>query len=134
MKEKTCPRCQGTGKVNSPVVYCGYPGGCYECDLGGVVYWVPREALAASAERTKARHLAEIVEKGNTAKAMAARAQLEEKESRRLRLVRLAERDLAEARADWLVVANTPVPKFTRGRWCSYALAKHYLIAVPGGG
>jgi hypothetical protein len=34
---KTCPKCQGTGFVNSGVRHYGVPGACFKCDGGGVV-------------------------------------------------------------------------------------------------
>ena len=36
--KKTCPRCKGTGLVNSGVVYAGIPGGCFHCAATGAVF------------------------------------------------------------------------------------------------
>ena len=34
----TCRRCKGSGIVQSPVMYCGIPGGCFSCATTGKVY------------------------------------------------------------------------------------------------
>lgn len=38
MEKITCSRCKGKGIVDSPVVYAGFPGGCYKCAMRGWVY------------------------------------------------------------------------------------------------
>lgn len=36
--KKTCSRCKGKGKVDSPVMYAGVPGTCFSCRGKGEVY------------------------------------------------------------------------------------------------
>ena len=59
-KTKTCPRCNGTGTVTSPVVHMGVSGGCFQCNMKGIVRWASREELNEGIDKRVSKRLIEI--------------------------------------------------------------------------
>jgi excinuclease UvrABC ATPase subunit len=56
-KTRQCKRCEGTGRVNSPVVYCGLPGTCFQCNGKGFQEFFTKEELLQRHQENLAEHL-----------------------------------------------------------------------------
>ena len=118
METKTCPRCKGTGLVSSPVCYAGVPGGCYQCDLKGVVVWASKEDLNAKVDEGIKSYLAEIEGRAAEAKANFASYSDEKK----AKYAPVLEANLSHLRALWKEVKSGSHPCYKykkKGQWVS---------------
>lgn len=70
MKTKTCPRCSGTGRTGSRVLYLGVPGLCYQCDGIGTLQWMTGEEVKANKKKSLEANLVEIIELGTQTRTM----------------------------------------------------------------
>lgn len=124
VKTKVCKRCGGTGRVSSPVVHCGMPGTCYNCDGRGVLRWVSAEVLTARRLVVYAEWLAQIESQAAHPKARIADAKAtlagECSDGRREVLSRLIpgwEEKLQELRVLWRSVKADMGKPVARGKW-----------------
>lgn len=135
LKKKTCKRCNGTGlwSKTSPVVHCGSPGGCYQCDCNGELFWIARELIDIVNKKNIASRLTELEEYAASAKAAferrAARLAVTHPKGIERRKRHLDE-TLAELREDWKKLKAAQNKSAKKGKWVSYLELPKYERAL----
>lgn len=118
-KTKTCPRCNGKGTVTHPVVHCGVPGGCYQCDMKGTVQWISREELNAKLDKGRDKHLVWITEKA--AELKATKEGWSDRRKNNPLWERRHQQSLQDLRDLWIdVKQGNSYKHVARGKWVSY--------------